>query len=78
MLHPDPITSGANGNVNDAMESGALFARKFDFEVRLVVRQDYPHYMQSQEFPAVVRGSTDFYDAFTETGAVRMAIWPNR
>lgn len=36
MLHPDPITSGVNGNVNVAMESGALFARKFDLEVRAV------------------------------------------
>lgn len=34
MLHPDPITSGVDGNVNVAMESGALFARKFDSEVR--------------------------------------------
>lgn len=31
VLHPDPITSD---NVGEAMESGALFARKFDLEVR--------------------------------------------
>lgn len=30
VLHPDPIT---NGNVGEAMQSGALFARKFDLEV---------------------------------------------
>eukprot|EP00903_Cladosiphon_okamuranus_P019304 g17744.t1 len=33
VLHPDPITGGVDGNVNVAMESGALFARKFDLEV---------------------------------------------
>ncbi|CAM9458612.1 unnamed protein product [Ectocarpus sp. 13 AM-2016] len=30
VLHPDPITGGTSGNVNVAMNSGALFARKFD------------------------------------------------
>lgn len=30
VLHPEPITGG---NVGDAMQSGALFARKFDLEV---------------------------------------------
>ncbi|CAB1121365.1 GT14 [Ectocarpus sp. CCAP 1310/34] len=33
VLHPDPITGGASGNVNVAMDSGALFARKFDTKV---------------------------------------------
>eukprot|EP00752_Nemacystus_decipiens_P018256 g16381.t2 len=39
VLHPDPITSGVDGNVNVAMESGALFARKFDLEVDLSRRR---------------------------------------
>ncbi|CAM9341638.1 unnamed protein product [Ectocarpus fasciculatus] len=33
VLHPDPITGGTSGNVNVAMDSGALFARKFDTKV---------------------------------------------
>lgn len=33
VLHPDPITGGPDGNVKLAMESGALFARKFDSKV---------------------------------------------
>lgn len=36
VLHPDPITGGIDGNLNMAMDSGALFARKFDLEVRFV------------------------------------------
>lgn len=35
VLHPDPIT---NANVRLAMDSGALFARKFDLKVVFVVR----------------------------------------
>ena len=52
MLHPDPITSGVDGNVNVAMESGALFARKFDLEVRSIalenaaVRLSGPHFIR--------------------------------
>lgn len=34
VLHPDPITGG---NVGVAMQSGALFARKFDSEVRWTI-----------------------------------------
>ncbi|CAM9851846.1 unnamed protein product, partial [Pylaiella littoralis] len=33
VLHPDPMTGGKDGNINIAMDSGALFARKFDLEV---------------------------------------------
>lgn len=45
MLHPDPITGGIDGNLNIAMDSGALFARKFDLEVRLCHLSDItpPH-----------------------------------
>lgn len=37
VLHPDPIT---NGNVGEAMQSGALFARKFDLEVNYTSKYD--------------------------------------
>lgn len=35
VLHPDPIT---NTNIGLAMDSGALFARKFDLKVLFLVR----------------------------------------